>query len=103
MDCRHSTTGGASVKILAAAVLASVCAVALLLLVSRAVDSGPARARIEVPKLEVIADPQELAPAAASVSSHEAVAASMQHCNIDAVITQALQSAGGAGPICVID
>lgn len=90
-------------KVLAAAVLASVCAVALLLLVSRAVDSGAAWARIEWPKVEVIADPQELAPGAASVNSHQAVAARMSHCNVDAVIVHALQSAGGAGPICVID
>lgn len=90
-------------KVLAAAVLASVCAVSLLLLVSRAVDSGPAWIRIAVPEVEIIADPQELAPDSASVNSHEAVAARMKRCDIDAVIVHALQFAGGAGPICVID
>jgi hypothetical protein len=55
------------------------------------------------PKVEVIADPEELTPAAPSLRSHEDVAARMKNCNIDAVIYHALQSAGGAGPICVID
>jgi hypothetical protein len=93
------------VKIVSSAILASACAVALLLLVSLALDSGAEWARIEVPKVQVIARPQEVKPSAASVTtSHEAAVARMKHCNIDAVIYHTLQSGGGgAGPICVID
>lgn len=94
---------GASVKVLVAAVVASVSVVALLLLVSRAIDREPGWIRIVIPKQELIADTHKLPPAGESVNSREAGAGRPKQCNFDSVIAHALQHAGGAGAICVID
>jgi hypothetical protein len=86
-------------KVILSAVAAACICVVVLLLVSEWRAGNERRA-----DLRQVAQPAaEQEPASRVITSYEAAAARMKHCNINAVIYHALQSTGGAGPICVME
>jgi hypothetical protein len=94
--------GGGSVKVYSIALTASAGAVILMLLASGKFETE--EGRIEVPKPVAAADDQDAERISAEMpTQYEVQAARFTNCDLNAVLYHALQTAGGAGPICAID